>query len=97
MFFCKLQQSVHGQHPLAGQRLLPFDLEPEQTFRQQKRVQKLQMESSLQDTFLQKLFTGFLDSEEIVAFIIPTAGQPLRESLATHATEVLSCISYPKS
>ncbi|CAN6547006.1 unnamed protein product [Malus baccata var. baccata] len=31
-----------------------------------------------------------------MAFVLPTAGQPLRESLAAHATEVPSCITYPK-
>ncbi|XP_070669027.1 uncharacterized protein [Malus domestica] len=31
-----------------------------------------------------------------MAFVLPTAGQQLRESLAAHATEVPSCITYPE-
>ncbi|CAN6725588.1 unnamed protein product [Malus baccata var. baccata] len=31
-----------------------------------------------------------------MAFVLPIAGQPLRESLVAHATEVPSCIAYPE-
>ncbi|CAN6698180.1 unnamed protein product [Malus baccata var. baccata] len=80
-----------GRHQLAD-----FDSEPERTTRQRRGDKNLQWESSLQETILHNLFTGVLDSEEVMAFVLPTAGQPLRESLAAHATEVPSCITYPE-
>ena len=78
------------------QQLADFDPEIERTARQRRREQNLQWEPSLQGTVLHNLFTGVLDSKEGMAFVLPTAGQPLRESLAAHATEVPSCITYPE-
>ncbi|CAN6554974.1 unnamed protein product [Malus baccata var. baccata] len=78
------------------QQLANFDSEPERTVRQRRREKNLQWESSLQETILHNLFTGVLDGTEVMAFVLPTAGQPLRESLAAHATEVPSCITYPE-
>ena len=78
------------------QQLTYFDPEIERTARQRRREQNLQWEPSLQGTVLHTLFTGDLDSKEGMAFVLPTAGQPLRESLAAHATEVPSCITYPE-
>ena len=79
------------------QQFTDFDPEIERTARQKRRNQNLQWEPSLQGTILHNLFTGVLDSQEGMDFVLPTAGQPLRESLAPHATEVPSCITYPRS
>ncbi|KAM0996799.1 hypothetical protein ACFX2C_006759 [Malus domestica] len=77
------------------QKLIPFDPELEQMIRIGRREQHLQWVPSLQETFLQPLFSGDLHSKEKMAFVIPEAGQPLGESLTAHTTNIPSCITYP--
>ena len=74
------------------QQLANFDPKIEQTARPESRI----CSGNPQGTVLHNLFTGVLDSKEGMAFVLPTAGQPLRESLVAHATEVPSCITYPE-
>ncbi|CAN6562864.1 unnamed protein product [Malus baccata var. baccata] len=77
------------------QKLIPLDPELEQNLRRRCREPNLQWVPSLQETFLQSLFSGDLHNKEKMAFVIPKAGQPLGDSLIAHTTNIPSCITYP--
>ncbi|XP_068307439.1 uncharacterized protein [Pyrus communis] len=78
------------------QKLFHFDPEPEQIVRRRRREKNLQWVPSLQETFLQSLFSEDMHSKETMAFVILEAGQPLGNSLTAHATNIPSCITYPE-
>ncbi|KAM1543558.1 hypothetical protein ACFX1Z_013199 [Malus domestica] len=76
-------------------QIAQFDPEPERTLHRQRRENNLVWDDELQGTFLQELFAGFVDDKITMALQLPTAGRPLRESLAGRANDVPNCIVYP--
>ncbi|KAM2120841.1 hypothetical protein FF1_017963 [Malus domestica] len=61
-------------------QLVQFDPKPERTLRKQRWEQ----------------FLSVSESEETMAFAMPEAGQPLRQTLAARANELPSCVVYPE-
>ncbi|CAN6583278.1 unnamed protein product [Malus baccata var. baccata] len=87
-----------------NQVLIPYDLEPERSARKLARERYLAQDSNLCDTFLEELFRDPESSISIfqplapvahMALALPTAGQPLRNSLAARINAMPRCIIYP--